>query len=195
MIFTFPGETTIIEVIDEILKNNGLTESPGEFFNKSTKGQEPRAIVVRDAAISLTRKKAPEDVIASLLQKHLATSKEVAQKIISDIKEKILPFAGRKEAPEKSSTKIDLPEEEKKEAFKKAKEELLRKIEINKNIPKPEPKQAPTPYKKNPEITDVEDNAKDMEKEKKLTISNNPEPLKPAPTPQKNSDPYKEAIE
>ena len=42
IVFNLPEDTTIVEVIDEILKNNGLEENNKEFINKLKQEKEPK---------------------------------------------------------------------------------------------------------------------------------------------------------
>ena len=88
-----PEEISMVDVIEEILNRNELQETSEEFFNKDIKGIEPRKIIIRDAAISIFQKKIPENKLVELLEKHLETSKETAQKIVSEIKQKLIPYA------------------------------------------------------------------------------------------------------
>ena len=93
IILDLPGETTMVEVIEDILKNNGLEESDDDYFYKSIKGEESRFIVMRDACFVIAKRKIPEDKLLEILAEHLETSKETAEKILSDIKQKLIPFA------------------------------------------------------------------------------------------------------
>lgn len=139
IIFDLMGETTVPDIIDEVLSMNGLKESPKEFFNKSIKGIEPRKVIIRDTALALVEKKVPEKKLVELLAKHLETSHQIAEKIILEIKEKLIPYARI----------IDIEKEEKREEVK--------------SIPVPKP---PLPYAKKIEIKDVEDNAKKIKKDR-----------------------------
>ena len=91
-IFDYPKEAILIDPIDEILKNNGLGESSKEFVDKDVEGIEPRAMIIRDAALTIAGKKIPEEQLVELLQKHLGISKETSEKILSEIKQKIVPY-------------------------------------------------------------------------------------------------------
>ena len=91
VIFNLPEETTFIDVVEGILANNGLAETSEEFYEKDIAGIEPRLLIVRDAAISAFLKKAPENIIIDLLGKHLESSKETAENIFREIKNKLLP--------------------------------------------------------------------------------------------------------
>jgi len=94
IIFTFPDEeTSVVEIILRILKDNKLEENDEEYVDKVTKGIETRLIIIRDTIRVLVEKKIPERKIAELLTEHLQTSPEIAGKIIVEIKEKLVPFA------------------------------------------------------------------------------------------------------
>ena len=167
IIFDLPEEITHIEVIDEILKNKGLEESAEDFYNKDIKGIEPRLIIVRDAALVLFTKTAPEKKLTELLAKHLETEHKTAENIISELKEKLLPYAKIVKEPEE---------------------------EVEKEISEPKPEIAPAenlPYAKKIEIKNVEDNAKKMEAErvKAKTV------VEQTPSQYRGSDPYHESIE
>ena len=174
------------EVIFQILKNNGLEESIQEAFNRGTNGKDSRLIIVRDAAITIAEKKIPEKKLVELLEKHLETKKHTAEKIVSDIKEKIIPYAkiidlsGEKvkEAPKTQNQKENI--EYDKEAFR---EELLKKINANRNIPAvDEParnashsdaggEEPPISNVKKVDIQNVEKNAENMQREGKNIIT------------------------
>ncbi|OGZ63722.1 MAG: hypothetical protein A3A98_00315 [Candidatus Staskawiczbacteria bacterium RIFCSPLOWO2_01_FULL_40_39] len=137
IVFNLPEDTTIVEVIDEILKNNGLEENNKEFINKLKQEKEPKFSVAKDAAITLAQKKIPEKKLIELLAKHLETSKENAEKIVRDIKQKLIPYA--KKVPT---------------------EEPLKKKEII----QAESQKSPLPYSKKIETANVEENAEKLQK-------------------------------
>ncbi len=155
--FILPPETTLLEVINEILKKNGLEESSKDYFNKFVKGIESRTIIIRDATISLFQRKASEKTITELLGKHLKISKEKAEKIIQDVSQKLIPFA-----------KIINSENElnNKDQVVKLKEELLKKIKADENNPisVSEEKDTHMHIKKVP-ITNLEKNAENIEED------------------------------
>lgn len=186
IIFIFPGDIILTEVIFDILKNNGLEESPTEAYNKSTHDKDSRLIIVRDATLIIAQKKIPEDKLVELLSKHLETSAKTAQKIISDIKEKLIPFA-----------KIITTTKEQ--------EELLQKLKTeDRNVFKPEIKEnePPMPYLKTAPIINVEKNAENMQKEgkniiteEKSKLSKKTEENKEPPIKNTKPDTYREPIE
>ena len=194
IIFDLPEDITIINVIDEILKNNGLAESAQEFLDRDDNNEEPRLIIVRDAALTMAEKKVPENKITELLQEHLKTSKETAEKIVNDINQKLIPYA------KIIDLEITKQATDQKENFQ---EELLNKIKsINASTPKPEEvkeEKTPTPYDKKPEITDVEKNAEKIKQERKPIVTQNPVINKPIEekinTQNIKPDKYKEPIE
>ncbi len=194
IIFDLPEDITIISVIDEILKNNGLAESAQEFLDRDDNNEEPRLIIVRDAALTMAEKKVPENKITELLQEHLKISKETAEKIVNDINQKLIPYA------KIIDLEITKQATDQKENFQ---EELLNKIKsINASTAKPEEvkeEKTPTPYDKKPEITNVDKNAEKIKQERKPIITQNPVVNKPIEekinTQNIKPDKYKETIE
>lgn len=175
------------ETIKQILKNNGLEEDETEASEKVSQGRESRSMIIKDALIAIQQRKISEERLAELLQKHLETSKETAEKIIQDINQKIILPAKTSDLEENTET---TPYDK-----EKYKEELLDKVRRNKVPTESKPETADS-SPKNPSIKDVEDNAKNMEAKKNLTISE----IKDSPTPmqtktENKSDPYKESIE
>lgn len=132
IIFTIPEETTILEVIFQILEDNELKESVKEAFDKSIKGEDSRFIIIRDAALTIARKMVPEEELIKLLSDHLKISQEKAKKVILNIKEKIIPYA--KEVSDKTNEEENM--------LKSTQEIILEKIRNNPNqnqvIPIPE---------------------------------------------------------
>lgn len=158
IIFNLPEEITLVRVIDEILKNNGLEESNKEFFNKSIKGKEPRAIIIRDAAITIVEKRVSEKKIIELLAKHIETSQETAQKITEDIKQKLVPHAkivpmGEQKIPSKISTQEIILEK------------IRRKMSEEKPPEKSQQGETP-PGAKKIEVKDVDKNAEKLKQER-----------------------------
>jgi len=159
IIFDLPENIVAIEVIGEILKNNGLEESSKEFFNKSIKGIEPKKNIVRDAAIALFEKKIPEEKLSNLLTKHLETSKETAEKIIQNVKERLIPYAKEVEEDTETTRSTEDNTTTQKVILEKIQEKTLEQKLQEK--PKEEPL---PPGVKKPGNTNVEQNAKLMEK-------------------------------
>lgn len=193
VMFALPEGTTITEVIFGILESNGLKESNEEVLNKSADGKDSKLIIVRDAAITIVEKKIPEKKLIELLQKHLATSQETAEKIVYDINQKLVPFA--KIIDLEKNSKI----EDQKEKFR---EELLKKINSNRNTPVKDKEVPLSPYSKKLDITNVEENAEKMQKEGKnsMTEEKNKFPKKneenrKLPTQNIEADVYREPIE
>lgn len=158
--FILPENTTMAEIIDEILRNNGIKESDEEFFNKSIQNKDSKFSIINDAIMTVAQKKVPEKNLAELLQKHLETSMETAEKIVQNIKEKTLPYI-------KITSAKKLGVEDQKEKYRK---ELLKKINANQQAPfvvVVEEENPPLPYYKKIEIADVEKNAESMKEEGK----------------------------
>ncbi|MBU4274348.1 hypothetical protein KKE19_00880 [Patescibacteria group bacterium] len=93
IVFSLPEDITIVDVIFSILKNNGLEETPEESCEKRTKGKPSKLIIIRDAAKNIAENKLSEKDLVSSLQKQLDIPKETAEKLIKEIKEKIVSFA------------------------------------------------------------------------------------------------------
>lgn len=168
----------MVEVIDEILSNNSLAESDQEFLDKSDNGLEPRLIIIRDAALVMAEKKVPEKKIVELLQEHLETSKEIAQNIVNEINQKLIPYA-KAISDEEETTPSENSDYS---------QELLEKIQ--QNAPTKTPKEEPLPaYEKKIEISNVEKNAEKLTKAR--TVIN--QEKKPAQGGK--PDPYKEPLE
>ena len=203
LVFDLPEDMIVFDVIDEILKNNGLVEGPKEYLEKKSRGEETKLIIIRDAALVLFQKKIPENKLVELLAKHLECTKEVAEKIVQDIKEKLVPCAQIIEVGSEEEIANER-EEEKREKFKKANEELLNKIRVSTPELEPEEK-PPVPYDKNPEITDVEENSKKMaenmtDKKEAIQADSATEEVKKARTVlsqegKKGPDDYRESLE
>jgi len=191
IVFILPGDAIITEMIFSILKSNGLEESPTEAYNKSTHGKDSRLTILRDAALTIVQKKVSEEKLVELLQKHLETSKENAEKIIQDIKEKLIPYA-------KTTSGENNNVENQKEKYR---EDLLKKIQANKNILSPQEEKTPLPYYKKLAIEDVEENAESMRKEGKNIMTEEKDKLNKKiennkqPPQNTTSDTYREPIE
>ena len=155
--FLLPDNITIVDIIDKILKNNGLEESLTDFIDKVTQKKEPRKMIIRDAALTITEKKFPEEKLVELLQTHLETSKEVAENIIKEIKEKLIPYAKEISMDEEKITETPLT--------LSTQEIILEKIRVNNPNQQAEPSTQPAPLEivKEVEIKNVEENAKKIE--------------------------------
>jgi hypothetical protein len=90
--FALPEEKSLSEEIMKILENNGLKESPSDFFKKDSQEKEPYAIIIRDAALSLVKKIVPEKTLLDFLHKHLKISLKIGEKVLEEIKEKLIPY-------------------------------------------------------------------------------------------------------
>jgi hypothetical protein len=196
-------------VILDILKNNGLEESDEDYYNKSVNGKEPRFDIVKDTAVTIAQKKISEKKLVELLQKHLETSQSTAQKIVADIKEKLLPLL--KIYPEekfsdpvfreKVSEEIFGHEEESGPEIKKRTDELLQRIRPNQNISTQNQEELSS-YDKKVEIKNVEENAKNMQQKgiqrpKETQGSEEQKKVKTVipPDQKKGPDDYRETID
>ena len=156
IVFDLPEEAVLGDIFDEILKNNNLEETTEDFFASIKNNQDPRVLILIDAAKIIFQKKIPEEKIIELLQKHLDVSKEAAEKIVVDIKQKITPYV-----KEVSIDNID------NKSIKEisAQEFILEKIK--KNMPNQQPSYSQiseTEKVKKVEIKNVEENAKNLKK-------------------------------
>ena len=106
IVFTIPEESSVIDLIYEILEENGLKETPHESVEKSLQKQISRSNAVRDAIWSLAEKKDSEENITLLLQKQLEIIPEKAEKIINDLKQKIIPYAKKWSTVNTTSTEM-----------------------------------------------------------------------------------------
>ena len=209
VIFDLLDDNTIVDITEGILKNNNLEESNEEYFKKATTGQEPRARIIRDTALVMVQKKIPEEKLVELLEKHLEIKKNVAENIIKEINEKLIPFAKvideekeaeirkqqeetkrqQEELEEKSKNQEEINEQQKQEAFARAKDELLRKLRLEHGIEEPKLKEIPNTNVKAVPIADVEDNAKLIEHQQEKDVA------LPAEKVEEKVDPYKESVE
>lgn len=169
-------------VLFDILKNNGLEESEEEFFSKLEQDKEPKETIIKYAAITITKKIMPDENLIELLQKHLETSNNTAEKIVHDIKNKLLPLL------------LVYPSERFNDPV--FREEISKKIFESENEGKQETKgQGGTlsPFVKKVEVTNVEKNAEILEKEREKTskIGTVGEELQK----KGQSDKYRESIE
>lgn len=176
--FNLPGEITLREVVDEILRNNSL-----ETNRRTTEGGESKVAIIRDAARILFQRKVPQEKLAEFLTSHLGTSPETAQKIIGEINQKLIPFA--KFVEERDETPNPSAIQEKGNTAQKV---ILEKIKGKSVPPPPRPKKPLPAGVKEPTTANVEENAKLMEKKKE-----EPPPQEP-PQPAQD-DKYREIIE
>ena len=193
--FVLPTKTTLTEIIDVILEKNGLKDTIEEYYDESNKDNEPKVAIIRDVALIIFQDKIPENKLVELLEKHLETSKETAEKIIQDIKENLIPYAKiidleKEEEQRKKEKEAEYQKE-------KIQEELLNKIRNNAPIQKNDTEEElPIISVKKIDITDVEKNAEKIEKEKRPIFLTPKENKIPEEMPQESKpDPYKEAIE
>ena len=126
--FDFPENTTLDKAIDEILKRNKLEKGNDETLGKTLQEVESKAVIIEHAALTIIKKIIPENKLVEFLEKHLEASNETARKIVKDINQTIIPFAKTTNSQGDEETSAVETEETKKEAFREAKEELLRKI-------------------------------------------------------------------
>ncbi len=167
VIFTQKAES----VFFDILKNNELEESDEEFDAYIFKEKESRAMIIRDTIEIMARKIIPEDKLVELLQKHLEVSQDATEKIIKDIKEKLLPLL------------LMYPDE-------KFNDPIFRE-EISKKVSGDE-KNIVLPYDKKIDIKDVDKNAEKLKETRETIVQQNTigQGLQ-----KKGTDTYRELIE
>ncbi len=138
-------------VFSDILKNNGIKGTDEEFFDGSNEDEETPTTIIRDATIAIVKKLIPEKNLIELLGQHLGVSMEDTEKIVQDIKERLLPLL-----------KVYSDEAFSNPTFR---EKISKEIFGDGSLkPKAEPF---PPYYKKIDIEDVEKNAEKMRKEGK----------------------------
>jgi hypothetical protein len=180
LLFNLPSNITLEESISQILENSGLEESRQEALKKSQEGKESRATIVKDAATAMAKKLIPKEKLVELLQKHLETNKEIAEKIVADIASTLIPSAKIAETSKNQYSK---------EHFQ---EELLNKVRQSANIPVESEPEPPASYIKKVPVVDVEKNAQAMQH-----AQQRPEepPIQSPPIKPQQVDKYKEPVE
>lgn len=191
LIFSPPVQKAISEIA---AKHQVSLKKRVEVFDGVTT-KDIEVFIFRVAKRILSKEGSFKD-ICEKLKKDLGMQEKDAESLAHDIKNNVVVLA-QMEQPEEEEEIEELAEaapqvddeEDKKELFRKAKEELMRKINARKSVPAPEEKVV-EPYKKGPNITDVEDNAKNMQHSQEREVQ------APAEKPQpKAVDPYKESVE
>lgn len=170
-IFDLPGEVDTVDALGDILKKYGLEESLDDFFEKLENDEEPKEIVLRDAALALAQKRAPEEKIVELLQKHLRTTPEVSNKIVADLKEKIIPYFRVVDLEQLEKTLKE--EAERRMKNRSLQEELAEAIEEGisfEELQKEKEKQKLNPLVKKAETKNVEENAEKIQTQKKFGL-------------------------
>jgi len=195
IIFDVPGDADMVDIIDEILKNNGIEETLDEFEGALENNEESKLIIVRDTAKVILQKKIPEKKLIELLAEHLEIPQETAEKIIQEIKEKLIPYAKiidleKEEEQRKKEKEVEYQKE-------KIQEELLNKIRGNAPIRESDMEaELPIISVKKIDIVDVEKNAERIKSERKPISSTLKENKIPQSAPSENKkDPYKEPVE
>lgn len=80
------------ETFDQLAQTHDLQETDEEFNSYLENGNESREMILRDAIEVMAKKMIPEKKLIELLEKHLTISKESAEQIVKEVKEKILPI-------------------------------------------------------------------------------------------------------
>jgi len=168
------SDDNIFKTISEILSKNGLKETPNEAADKVTDGKVSFITVVYGLATDLAKQTISEKDFINGLQNKINVSSAVAQNILKDVKEKILPHV----------EKINIETEPKEEGPVTA--APVRLVNGNQNFPK-RPERPVTPNIENP-----------PERKPRTTknITPPPEITKPGmPNLPKKPDSYREPIE
>ncbi len=183
--FTADVQEAIASLILQYHVQVNWDESVFELIKK----RNPK-IVIFELAKKIVNKEGNFKDIPHALKKELGMNQKDAESLADDIKNKIAVLAEMEELQEQVATEKTDAEQEKKEAFAKAKEELMKKIMV-KSAPEPIP--APKPQNigvVKPTITNVEENAKSVQHTQEREVQT------PAPEPKpKQSDTYRESIE
>jgi len=88
--FDLPEDTILIDVIDEILKNNNLEETAENFFNLL---DDSHTLIIQNTAIAMVEKVDSQTAITEDLTKKLGITQQTAEKIIMEINQKLIPYA------------------------------------------------------------------------------------------------------
>lgn len=86
----FPDEAKL--VFSKILEKNNLQETDQEFYNYLDSNKETRRMIVRDAVRIMAKKILPEEKLIELLINHLTMQRDLAVKLIQEIKIQLLPL-------------------------------------------------------------------------------------------------------
>lgn len=92
LVFEIPGEETTADIIYSILNNNSLSETEAESVDKSIKGIKSRFKILKEVAYKFAEDKNGVDA-SKALQTQLGIQEQTANKIISDINQKLIPYA------------------------------------------------------------------------------------------------------
>lgn len=99
----FEGESDPMDIISEILKNNGLEETDEEYLEKTDQGKTPKTDIIYSTTKDLFRGKVSEKDLISSLKSQLETSEETAKNIVLDIKKRLLLMAKKVASSEQTS--------------------------------------------------------------------------------------------
>lgn len=165
--FTEEVDTTIAG----ILTKYGFNETPDEAFKKLVSGKLPQKTVIIELTRDFLSNKKTQENSISFLQTQFETTKETAEKIFLEIKEKIVPFGQKIETSPKNNLEIDKIEKKDIVAIK-----IKPTIEAEKTFKKPGKELTSTPKK-----------TKNISTEERKDESLNPQQIK-------KSDKYREII-
>ncbi len=139
VIFTDKADSVFLD----ILKTYGFQETDEEFNEYISNDKESREMILRNAVEVMAKKMIPEKKLVELLGKHLEIPVESVEKIVREIKNKLLPLL------------LVYPDE-------KFNDPVFRE-EISRKVFGEAPKKEPIfPYVKKVEIANVEENAEKL---------------------------------
>jgi len=101
----FEGENDPIDIISEILKNNGLEETDDEYLEKIEQGKTAKTDILYETTKKLAKGDLSEKDLISFIKNQMGISEEIATNIMSEIQKKLLPIA------KKTSFNSETPEE------------------------------------------------------------------------------------
>ena len=90
--FENSGDIDVDDIIAEILKNNNLEETMDDYFKKVNEGKTPWADTLYKLSRNLASGNISEKDFIFLIQDKLQISQQNTQKILEQVKEKILPL-------------------------------------------------------------------------------------------------------
>ncbi|MFA6190462.1 MAG: hypothetical protein WC711_03110 [Candidatus Staskawiczbacteria bacterium] len=93
IIFENQGSKSIWAIISEVLKDNGMEETAIDFFKKVDEKKIPFSSIIYKLSRKLAQEEITEENFVTSIKDQLKIEQQVAEKILKDVKEKILPLA------------------------------------------------------------------------------------------------------
>jgi len=156
-------DETFLKVSSDVLQKYKLDESPEELIEKMKTDKQLYCEIFMDIVRNLFGKSIKENELVPLLESKLSISKEIAEKLGIDIKEKILPLIKEVETP---------TEEQKEETRENIQTEKDDELSFIKKTP----------------IISVEENEKVLKKEREPIITKKPIDTEEIKKPVKKKD-------